>query len=184
MSKSLGTGIEPLGLIEKYGADAIRFGLLYLTSRDQQAIKFSEDAIHASRNFANKIWNINRFIRLFSNKPQYKSIKDKNLTLDDKWILKRLNEVIKSTTKKIENYQLGEAARELYKFVWHEYADKYIEISKKQEKNINVYVFKTILRLLHPFMPFITEHIWQLNYPKERPLIISEWPKCDKLLKK
>jgi valyl-tRNA synthetase len=172
MSKSLGTGVDPLELIEKYGADATRFGLLYLTGREQQAIKFSEDTIKASRNFCNKIWNINRFIQL-SNKPQM----IKPQTPADKEILKKLNEIIKSTTKKIENYQLGEAARELYDFVWHEYADKYIETSKKQEKNINVYVFKNILKLLHPFMPFITEHIWQLNYPKEKSLIISEWPK-------
>jgi len=194
MSKSLGTGVDPLELIEKYGADATRFGLLYQTSRDQQAIKFSEDTIRANRNFCNKLWNINRFIQMkpsaFANPPtgearasadkQYDSIKDKNLTLDDKWILKRLNETIESITKKIENYELGESARELYEFVWHEYADKYIEASKKQEKNLNIYVFKTILKLLHPFMPFITESIWQINYKEKEPLIITEWPKFKK----
>ncbi len=180
MSKSLGTGIDPLELIEKYGADATRFGLLYQTSRDQQAVKFSEDTIKANRNFCNKIWNIGRFIFIFSNKPQYLSLKDKDLTKDDKWILKRLNEIIKSTTAKIENYELGESARELYEFVWHEYADKYIEASKKQEKNVNVYVFKTILNLLHPFIPFITESIWQMYYKTEKPLIVSEWPKTKK----
>ncbi|MCX6729933.1 MAG: class I tRNA ligase family protein [Candidatus Portnoybacteria bacterium] len=180
MSKSLGTGIDPLELIEKYGADATRFGLLYMTSRDQQAVKFSEDTIRANRNFCNKLWNINRFIRVFSNKPQHESLKDKNLTDDDKWILKRLNETIKSVTNKIENYEFGESARELYEFVWHEYADKYIEASKKQEKNVNIYVFETILRLLHPFMPFITESIWQMNYKQKDALIISEWPKIKK----
>jgi valyl-tRNA synthetase len=187
MSKSLGTGIDPLELIEKYGADATRFGLLYQTSRDQQAVKFSEDTIRANRNFCNKLWNINRFIQM---KPsafaeamadkQYKTLKDKDLTADDKWILKRLNETIKSITDKIENYELGESARELYEFVWHEYADKYIEASKKQEKNVNVYVFETILRLLHPFMPFITESIWQMNYKQNDALIISQWPKIKK----
>jgi len=194
MSKSLGTGVDPLELIEKYGADATRFGLLYQTSRDQQAIKFSEDTIRANRNFCNKLWNINRFIQMkpsaFADLPagrqgasadkQYDSIKDKNLTLDDKWILKRLNETIESITKKIENYELGESARELYEFVWHEYADKYIEASKKQEKNLNIYVFKTILKLLHPFVPFITESIWQINYKEKEPLIITEWPKFKK----
>jgi len=172
MSKSLGTGVDPLELIDKYGADATRFGLLYLASYDQQAIKFSEDTIKASRNFCNKIWNINRFIQI-SNKPQITKPK----TPSEKWIVSRLNTVIKEITEKIKNYQLGEAARQLYDFVWHEYADKYIEISKKQEKNVNVYVFKTILKLLHPFMPFITEHIWQMNYKDKKPLIISEWPK-------
>ena len=183
MSKSLDTGVNPLELIEKYGADATRFGLLYLTSRDQQAIKFSEDAIQASRNFCNKLWNVNRFIQL-SGKSQYSSLKAQKLNLADKWILSRLNSVIKSTTEKIENYEAGEAVRGLYDFVWHEYADWHIEISKLKaqnaKQNLNPYIFKIILQLLHPFMPFITEHIWQLNYKKERPLIISKWPKADK----
>jgi valyl-tRNA synthetase len=179
MSKSLGTGLDPLELIEKYGADATRFGLLYLTSREQQAIKFSEDAIRASRNFANKIWNINRFIQMNRQKSSYK-IQDTNLTPADKQILKRLNEIIRSITEKIENYQLGEAARELYDWIWHEYADKYIETSKKQKQNVNVYVFGQILKLLHPFMPFITEHLWQMSYKNKNPLIISEWPKSKK----
>jgi valyl-tRNA synthetase len=182
MSKSLGTGIDPLELIEKYGADATRFGLLYLTSREQQAIKFSDDTARASRNFCNKIWNLNRFIRVFSDKPQYKSTKEKGLTLADKWILSRLNSLIKSITSKIETYQLGEASRELYDFIWHEYADWYIEISKEQNKNLNIYIFENILRLLHPFVPFITEEIWQMNYKSEKPLIISDWPKYEKSL--
>ena len=109
-------------------------------------------------------------------RPRAEKIK----TPADKQILKRLNEIIKSTTEKIENYQLGEAVRELYDFVWHEYADKYIEASKRQGENVNVFVFKTILKLLHPFMPFITEYIWQMNYKDKNPLIISEWPKPKK----
>ncbi|MCG2696310.1 MAG: valine--tRNA ligase [Candidatus Portnoybacteria bacterium] len=177
MSKSLGTGLDPNELIEKYGADATRFGLLYQTGREQQAIKFSEDTIKASRNFCNKIWNINRFIHM---KPSASAEASADLTPDDKRILKRLDETIKSITRKIENYELGESARELYEFVWHEYADKYIETSKKQEKNVNVYVFRTILRLLHPFIPFVTESIWQMNYKEKKPLIISEWPTSKK----
>jgi len=178
MSKSLGTGLDPLELIEKYGADATRFGLLYLTSREQQAIKFSEDAIKASKNFANKIWNINRFIQM-SNKPQ---ASNQDLSIADKWILSRLNTTIKEISQKIENYQLGEATRQLYEFVWHEYADWYIEFSKLQEANLNILVFKTILQLLHPFMPFITEHIWQLNYKEKDALIVSIWPKYNRSL--
>jgi valyl-tRNA synthetase len=177
MSKSLGIIVDPLELINKYGADATRFGLLYLGSRDQQAMKFSEDAIKASRNFANKLWNINRFISM--NKKQI--TKNKNLTSADKWILSRLNAIIQEITKNIEEYKLGKAARQLYKFVWHEYADKYIETSKKQEKDVNEKVFKTILKLLHPFMPFITEHLWQMSYLNtKKPLIISDWPKPNK----
>jgi valyl-tRNA synthetase len=179
MSKSLGTGADPLELINKYGADATRFGLMYLTSRDQQAIKFSEDAIKASRNFANKLWNINRFISMSN---EQRTMNSKNFSLADRWILSRLNTLIKEITEKLENYQLGEAARQLYDFVWHEYADWYIEVSKLQKFNINNQVFKTILQLLHPFMPFVTEHIWQINYPKAKSLIISEWPEADKKL--
>jgi valyl-tRNA synthetase len=183
MSKSLGTGLDPLGLIEKYGADAIRFGLLYQTSRDQQAIRFSEDTIIASRNFCNKLWNINRFISM-NRSSQKSKVKSQKFTAADKKILKKLNEIIKSTTKKIENYQLGEAARELYDFVWHEYADKYVEVSKFEIRNskfnLHPYIFSTILKLLHPFMPFITEHLWQMYYKNEKPLIVSEWPRPKK----
>jgi len=178
MSKSLETGLDPLELIEKYGADATRFGLLYLTSREQQAIRFSEDAIKASKNFANKIWNINRFIQM-SNKPQ---ASNQNLSTADKWILSRLSTTIKEIDQKIKNYQLGEAARQLYEFVWHEYADWYIELSKLQEANLNIPIFKTILQLLHPFMPFITEYIWQLNYKEKDALIVSIWPKSNRSL--
>ncbi len=177
MSKSLGTGVDPLKLIEEYGADATRFGLLYLTSRDQQQIKFSEDAIKASKNFCNKLWNINRFISMIN---EQQTTNKKAKTLADKWILSRLNAVIEEITKNIEEYKLGETARQLYNFVWHEYADWYLEISKMQKNNLNFQIFKTVLQLLHPFMPFVTEHIWQINYPKEKSLIISEWPKADK----
>ena len=178
MSKSLGTGINPIDLINRYGADAMRFGLLYLTSLEQQQTKFSEDAIKASRNFANKLWNVNRFIQEFLDKKEIK----KSETLADKWIVSRLNALIKNTTKNIQEYKLGEAVRELYDFVWHEYADWYIELSKHQEKTLNKEIFKIILKLLHPFMPFITEHIWQVNYSNEKALIISEWPKANEKL--
>ena len=181
MSKSLGTALNPLELIDKYGADAVRFGILYITSRDQQQIRFSEDAIKASRNFANKIWNINRFIKL-SGKTHHSSLSTQKLTLADKWILSRLNTIIQEAAKNIEEYKLGETARLLYDFIWHEYADWYIEISKLQKKNLNPQIFKTILQLLHPFIPFITEHIWQINYKKGKPIIISEWPKANKKL--
>jgi len=186
MSKSLGTGVDPLKLITKYGADATRFGLLYLISQDQQQIKFSEDAIKASRNFANKIWNLNRFIKMQNVKCKMQNDNVKCKTLADKWILSRLNTLIQKTTKNIEEYRLGEAARRLYDFVWHEYADWYVEISKLKaqnaKSNLNPYIFKIILKLLHPFMPFISEYIWQLNYKKKKPLIISEWPRANNKL--
>jgi len=93
-----------------------------------------------------------------------------------------LNTIIKQTTENLEGYKLGETARQLYDFVWHEYADWYIEISKDQEKNLNKEIFSTILKLVHPFMPFATEHIWQLYYKDKKALIISEWPKFNKAL--
>jgi len=177
MSKSLGTGINPLELIESYGADATRFGLMYITSLNQQQIKFSEDTAKASKNFANKLWNINRFVQMFLDKKEI----SKPETLADKWILSKLNTLIQNTTKNIEEYKLGEASRELYDFVWHDYADWYVEISKEQAKTLNKEIFKIILKLLHPFMPFITEHIWQLSYSDNKnPLIISEWPTANK----
>lgn len=177
MSKSLGTGVDPIELIDKYGADAVRFGLMYLTSLEQQQIKFSEDALKAGRNFANKLWNINRFIQM-SDKPQTK----KSKTLADKWILSKLNTVIKQSTENLDGYKFGETARQLYDFVWHEYADWYVEISKEQKQNLNKEIFSTILKLVHPFMPFITEYIWQLYYKDKKALIISEWPKFNQSL--
>jgi len=175
MSKSLETGIDPLELIEKYGADATRFGLMYITSLEQQQIRFSENTAKTSRNFANKLFNINRFIKEFLDKPETKKPK----TLADKWIISKLNTLIKNTTNNIKEYKLGEASREIYDFVWHDYADWYVEISKQQDKSLNKEIFETILKLLHPFMPFITEHLYN---DKKNPLIISNWPKHNEKL--
>ena len=194
MSKSLGTGVDPLGLIEEYGADATRLGLIMQINRDQQAIKFDERSILSARNFVNKLWNISRFISL-----QYEKITDlkKNngspypMTLSDKWILSSFNRLIDDTTKKIKNYEFGEVARELYDFTWHELADWYLEISKWQMANgkwqINTakilkIILDGILKLWHPFIPFVTEEIYQqlgLGDGKDL-LIISLWPTPDK----
>ena len=134
MSKSLGTGIDPLGLIEQYGTDAMRLGLLTQINRDQQAIRFDERTALASRNFVNKLWNMSRFTQIQNAKVKSQNdklkFKIKTLSIADKWILSRLNTIIVSITKKIKNYEFGEAARELYDFTWHELADWYIEISK------------------------------------------------------
>jgi len=219
MSKSLETGVDPLELINTYGADATRFGLIYQTSRDQQAVKFDERAIKAARNFVNKLWNIFRFAQNQKFQPKadpplagniknkkYKLKIKKTLkptTLADKWILSKLNSLIESITKKIENYELGEAARELYEFTWHELADWYLEISKfqmdKEKLKTNTvyclqFIVYSLLKLLHPFIPFVTEQIWQsTNYKlntniqitnksskKQNLLIVADWPKVDK----
>lgn len=190
MSKSLGTGIDPLELIDKYGGDAVRFGLMLQTNRDQQAIRFDERSILAARNFVNKLWNISRFIELQLEKDvQIKKIRQR--TMADQWILSRLNCLIQSTTQKIENFEFGETAKELYEFVWHEFADWYLEISKTQIDNPDLkentlkilkLINCVVLRLLHPFMPFVTEQIYQQFSNRSGLLITAPWPKIKKRL--
>jgi len=200
MSKSLGTGIDPLEIAEKFGADAVRMGLIYQTNRNQQSFKFDERAILAARNFINKLWNIARFgqisFRSTSDIRTFRMINIKPTTLADKWILSRLNLTINSVTKKIKNYQLGEAIRELYNFTWHEFADWYIEVSKLQMADLKLkkntiynlqFTILNLLKLLHPFIPFVTETIWdQFNNLAIKQfsnlLIVAEWPKAEKKL--
>jgi len=185
MSKSLGTGIDPLELIEKYGADATRFGLIYQTFGGQD-IHFNENVLMMGKKFANKLWNIARFVStktegniLANNEPDLDGADEESLAL-----IKKLGETIKDTTDNLQKYNFGEAAHVIYDFVWHDFADKYIEHSKtkntKDVKMILAYALTTILKLLHPFMPFITETIWQelveKNLVKEKILIVAEWP--------
>lgn len=203
MSKSLGTGIDPMNLIEKYGADATRFGISWQIMGGQD-IKFVEDNIVMGRKFCNKIWNASRFVLMqMSNhspstdglgsalfqkgggvKPNIKSV---NLTKADRKILKVLDKTIKSVNKDLESFRFGQACRKLYDFFWHDFCDKYIEISKSQisnpktqnqTKKILFYVLLNSLILLHPFIPFITEEIYQ-KLPikkRERSLMIEKWP--------
>ena len=195
MSKSLGTGIDPLVLIEKYGADATRFGLILQINHDQQAVRFDERSLISSKNFINKLWNISRFIQMKCEENKSGSISSlKPITLADQWILSRINRLTDSITKKIEKYELGEAAKELYEFTWHEFADWYLEISKFQNENPEtqnntVFILKSsilnLLKLLHPFIPFVTEEIYgQLTGLKQNNdlLIIAEWSKVDEKL--
>jgi len=194
MSKSLGTGIDPLELINKYGADATRFGIIYQTNRDQQAIRFDERAIVAARNFINKLWNISRFVLIqIETEPEVKIENIKTQTLADQWIISRINNLIDSTTKKIENYEFGEASKEIYEFIWHDFADWYLEISKFQIADSRLLKKETIcklklvlclcLKLLHPFAPFVTEQIYQQFNSSSNSsdlLIIAPWPKVKK----
>jgi len=188
MSKSLGTGINPLELVEKYGADATRFGLIY-QAMGQQDIRFSEEDIVMGQRFANKIWNASRFVlQQIGNYPlrpqQLKESefkKNKNLTQADKLILKQLNNTIQKTTDYLENFRFGQAAHLLYDFFWHDFCDKYIEAAKKQNhpqtKQILSYILLNSLKLLHPFMPFVTEVIYQqLPFKKRDFLMIENWP--------
>lgn len=172
MSKTLGTGVDPLELIEQYGADATRFGLMHQMSYDNQAIKFDEEAIKAARNFANKLWNIARLLEGLEDRAEESEA--------DAWIRSRLANVIHEVSELLKNYKIGEAARTLHDFVWGEYADWYLEIVKTEgSPAVAREVFQTTLQLLHPFMPYVTEVLWE-QQGHEGMLIISSWPQGDK----
>jgi valyl-tRNA synthetase len=187
MSKSLGTGIDPIILIDKYGADATRFGIAYQIMGGQD-IKFIEDNILMGKKFCNKIWNASRFSLMQFNErelemPQKEKIKKlKNLTLADKEIIKKLDETTRVINENLEKFEFGQATHAVYDFFWHDFCDTYIEESKKQNceesKNITLYVLVNSLKILHPFIPFITEEIYQ-NLPikdKQKSLMVETWP--------
>ena len=196
MSKSLGTGIDPLQLIDKYGADATRFGIAYQMMGGQD-IHFTEDHIVAGKKFCNKLWNMSRFVMMScfagSGEARQKTFSITNPTPQtsaDKKILKQLEKTIKTVDEDIEKYRFGHATHTLYDFVWHNFADIYIEKSKTQinnpknkgsaenTKKILLHVLLESLKLLHPFIPFITEEIYQtLPLKKKTHLIIERWPK-------
>ena len=179
MSKSLGTGIDPVGLIEKYGTDALRFGLAYQNTGIQD-MKFSEDNILMGKKFANKVWNIARYIIMKignSNEFDYKKP-----TEPQEPIISKLKEIIPNIEQGINEYRFGQAAHLIYDFIWHDLADKYIEETKDKDdqetKDILAYLLLTSLKLLHPFMPFVTEEIWsKLPARKDKQLLLVEnWP--------
>jgi len=186
MSKSLGNGIDPLELIDKYGADSLRFSLLMGVAPGGD-IRYSKKKTEDMSAFMNKIWNASRFVLLNLEGNKIKELGTFRYTPADKWILARLNRTIKEVTANLAKYELGLAATKLYNFVWNEFCDWYIELAKpylygdNQDKKINtlsvlVYVMKNILKLLHPFIPFITEEIY-LNFPHdEKSVMISDWP--------
>jgi valyl-tRNA synthetase len=188
MSKSLGTGVDPLDLIADYGADGMRFGLMLQTTGNQD-IRFTEEKLASSRNFANKIWNASRFV-LMNTDDDFEPGPPKAETVADRWILSRLAELGAVVDEGLAAYQFGETARALYHFLWSEFCDWYIELSKdrlaaggegKQSALRNlVYVLDRALRLLHPMMPFITEDIWRrLPLPDgegAEALMVARWP--------
>ena len=182
MSKSLGNVIDPINVIDRVGADALRFALISLISGQGQDIKLSEEKITEARNFSNKIWNAARYIL-----GKGKSEKVKGQAFADKWILSRFNRTIDDITGKLEEFDLGDAARKLYDFIWSEFCDWYLEMSKIDASDkVLVETFEGTLRLLHPFMPFITEEIWQKLGARGQGLgvrdtiMLAQWPKADK----
>jgi valyl-tRNA synthetase len=176
MSKSLGNILDPLDLIPKYGTDAVRLSLLMGTTPGQD-MKLSEQKVEGFRNFTNKLWNISRFILMQMGDSGEKREARSEKTVADKWILAQLDETIASVTKKMEKYEFSAAGEELRDFTWNDLADWYLEIAKieKGKEEILSHILQSILKLWHPFMPFVTESIWkQAGF--EGALIVSEWP--------
>ncbi len=190
MSKSLGNGIDPLKIIDEYGADALRFALATGNAPGND-MRFSDEKIESARNFANKLWNASRFVLMNLTEDDETLLKlpeEKELALEDKWILTELNKLIKSVNENMDNYEIGVALGEIYSFTWDLYCDWYIEMAKSRTfeegtegaltaKRVLLYVLTSILKLLHPYMPFITEEIYQALPHTEESIMISEYPK-------
>lgn len=191
MSKSLGNGVDPLEIIENYGADALRFSLVIGNSPGND-MRFSEEKVSASRNFANKLWNAARFIHMNIDGFEAKNELPGGLNLEDSWILSVLNSLTLSVTENLEKFELGIAAQKVYDFVWDYFCDWYIEFAKIRIQEdaqlagntrcVLVYVMDKILKLLHPFMPFVTEEIWQTMPCNGESIMISEYPRFAKEL--
>ena len=200
MSKSLGNGIDPLEMVEIYSADAVRFSLMILSAEGQD-INLSESKFEIGRNFSNKLWNAFRFLSLSINDndiqnafKEYFHEEPESLESSDKWILSRYHRIVREITDNIESFRLNEAVENLYGFFWHEYCDWYLELIKPRlygedikarniAAGIGVYLLRGIVKLLHPFIPFITEEIWHhIKLEIEPDLIVAQWPEYDESL--
>ena len=192
MSKSLGNGVDPLDVISVYGADALRFTLVTGNSPGND-LRFSEEKVSASRNFANKIWNAARFILMNIEGKDIDCALPKKLYTSDKWILNRFNNVTAAVTENLEKFELGMAVSKLYDFIWDDFCDWYIELAKirmngadvesaESARRVLVWTMSNTLKLLHPFMPYITEEIWQTLPHDGEALIVAKWPEYDEAL--
>ncbi len=187
MSKSLGNGVDPIEVIEKYGVDTLRF-FLTTNSAPGMDLRYTPEKLESSWNFINKIWNSARFVLMnIDESLEYKDLDFSNLNLCDKWILQRLNHVIKDVDTNMDKFEFVNVGSELYKFIWDDFCSWYIELSKlhlqsenEVEKNASlhtlVYVLNSIVKMLHPFMPFVTEEIYQAIPHEEESICISSWP--------
>lgn len=187
MSKSLGNGIDPLEIIEKYGTDALRFTLTIGTSPGND-LRFSAEKVESSRNFANKIWNASRFVLMnFDEKLDFSKVDTGRFTTADKWILSRINNLTREVTENMDRYELGIALQKVYEFIWEEFCDWYIELVKPrlydredatrlEAQYVLNYVLGNAMKLLHPYMPFITEEIYKHLVNEDRSIMISKWP--------
>ena len=187
MSKSLGNGIDPLKVIEKYGADALRFTLITGNAPGND-MRYYDERVEASRNFANKVWNASRFIMMNMPEEGIAKVDESALTNADKWILSKANDLIKDVSENLDKYELGIAAGKLYDFIWEEFCDWYIEMVKPRlysedntTKEAALYTLQEVLiialKLLHPYMPFVTEEIFTTLQSTEESIMISAWPK-------
>ena len=192
MSKSLGNGVDPLDVISVYGADALRFTLVTGNSPGND-LRFSEEKVSASRNFANKIWNAARFTLMNIEGKDIDCALPKKLYTSDKWILNRFNNVTAAVTENLEKFELGMAVSKLYDFIWDDFCDWYIELAKirmngadeesaDSARRVLVWTMSNTLKLLHPFMPYITEEIWQTLPHDGEALIVAKWPEYDEAL--
>lgn len=192
MSKSLGNGIDPLEIVEQYGADALRFTLATGNAPGND-MRFYIERVESSRNFANKIWNASRFTLMNLDITENKLPDMSDLQLEDKWILSRYNKVVKAVTENLDKFELGIALSNLYDFIWESFCDWYIELVKprlfdkenptaKTAQYVLTYVLSNTMKLLHPFMPFITEEIWQHLPHEGESIMISEYPSYDSAL--
>ncbi len=191
MSKSLGNGIDPLEIIDQFGADALRLTLATGNSPGND-MRFSDEKVSSSRNFANKLWNAARYILMNIENSEVPCELPEKLALEDKWVISLYNQLVKEVTDNLEKFELGIAVAKLYDFIWDIFCDWYIELSKirlqqggegaQNAKQVLVYVMSNTLKLLHPFMPFITEEIWQTLPHEGESIMISQWPSFDESL--
>ncbi|NLK17201.1 MAG: valine--tRNA ligase [Clostridiales bacterium] len=189
MSKSLGNGIDPMEVIEKYGADTLRFSLLNGVAPGSD-MRFSQEKLEGCRNFGNKLWNAARFVLINAEGRKLSTIESVQLNIADKWVLTRLNQLIKEATANLEKYELGLAGSKIYDFVWSVFCDWYIELAKPllygddEEKRdstlvVLLHVLGSVLKLLHPFIPFITETIWQSMPGASGSIMVQKFPEYD-----
>ena len=192
MSKSLGNGVDPLDVIDKYGADALRFTLITGNTPGND-MRYYDEKVEANRNFANKLWNATRFVLMNIDENDAKELDLSKLKSEDKWILTKLQATIKKVTKKLNQFEIGNAGDDIYEFIWSDYCDWYIEMAKSRlysdneeekrvAKSVLIYVLKDIVKLLHPFMPFITEEIYSHLPGVDSALIVDKWPVADEKL--
>jgi len=193
MSKSLGNGVDPLDIIERYGADAMRY-MISTGSTPGQDVRFHWERVEQARNFANKIWNASRFALMNMEGVSYEDIDiSGDLSTSDRWILHRFNETARDVTRLIDSYEFGETGRVLYNFIWDDLCDWYIEFAKlsfygedadakRKTQSVLAYVLDRTLRLIHPFMPYISEEIWQHLPHSGDTITLAEWPKYDPAL--